>query len=246
MDLDIYLVCRGGVQNIPNILLLNEGGGTFQMVAAAGGAGGVTGAAVGDQAGTGDSVAVVDLDLDGRLDLVVTNGLNLRPLGETGGPVQLFRNRSDAGIWLQFDLQGSTVPRDAIGTRVLVTAGGVTQLRVQDDGYHRWSQNYRRMHFGLGSNTTADVEVQWPDGSTQSFAGVEGNTLYKVTQGADPVVIVSRDLPDGGGGGPVVPPPPPPDDEPSDSGSGALGVYALLALALAGLRRRLPAIGRLR
>ncbi len=237
MDLDIYLVCRGGVENIPNVLLQNEGDGTFQVVAAAGGAAGVTGAAVGDQAGTGDSVAVADLDLDGRLDLVVTNGLNLRPLEETGGPVQLFRNRSDIGNWLQFDLQGSEVPRDAIGTRVLVTAGGVTQLRVQDDGYHRWSQNYRRLHFGLASNTTAEVEVQWPDGSTQAFTGIEGNTLYRVTQGEDPVVIVSRDLPDGGGG-PVTPPPPP--DESSDSG-GALGVYALLALALAALRRRLPA-----
>lgn len=244
MDLDVYLVCRGGVENIPNILLRNEGDGTFQMVAAAGGAEGVTGAAVGDHAGVGDSVGVADLDLDGRLDLVVTNGLNLRPLEETGGPVQLFRNRSDAGIWLQFDLQGSTVPRDAIGTRVLVTAGGVTQLRVQDEGYHRWSQNYRRLHFGLGSNTTADVEVQWPDGSTQAFTGVEGNTLYKVTQGEDPVVIVSRDLPDSGDGGtvePPPPPPPPPSGGSSDSGSGALGVYVLLALSLAALRRRLPA-----
>ena len=43
----------------------------------------------------------------------------------------------------------SKVPtnRDGIGI-VRVTAGGVTQMRVQDGGVHHRSQNHQRMHLG--------------------------------------------------------------------------------------------------
>ena len=59
-------------------------------------------------------------------------------------------NRLDLEIeFLQLDLVGTTSNRDAVGAKVYVTAGGVTQYREQNGGYHRWSQNFMRLHFGL-------------------------------------------------------------------------------------------------
>jgi len=182
MDEDIYFVCRGGVENVQNRLYVNQGDGTFLEVAQAGGAEGVVGAGLDSSAGTGENVVTADYDLDGFLDLFIVNGLNLQPL-RVGGPSQLFRNQGNANHWLQLDLQGSTANPDAVGSKVYVTAGGVTQLREQAGGYHRWSQNYQRIHVGLGTNTLADITVEWPDGGTDTYTTVSADKIYTLTQG---------------------------------------------------------------
>ena len=87
MDLDLYLACRTGAGNIPNILYENLGNGTFAQVPDAGGAAGPVGVAVASGAGTADTAVTADYNLDGFLDLFVTNGFNLRPL-QFGGAKQ--------------------------------------------------------------------------------------------------------------------------------------------------------------
>jgi hypothetical protein len=183
MDEDIFLACRGGVQNIPDILLQNDGHGVFTVVPNAGGAAGAVGLAVGQGAGAGESVVAADYDLDGRVDLWVNNGLNLRPQHRNNGPYMLFRNTSTARNWIELDLVGTSSNRDAVGARVYATAGGVTQYREQNEGYHRWSQNQRRTHFGLGSNTTANVVVKWPSGRTDTYNSVAAGHIYVATEG---------------------------------------------------------------
>jgi len=181
MDEDVFLACTRGSRNLPNRLYRNDGNGTFTEIAGAGGAAGPTGAAVGSRAGTSESVVTADYDLDGFLDLLVTNGNNMRPV-YTGGAKQLFRNRGNANYWIQLDLAGTTSNRDGIGSRVHVRAGGVTQYREQNGGYHRWSQNFRRIHVGLGGNTRADVTVHWPNGQTVQYTGLAAGRLYRLRQ----------------------------------------------------------------
>lgn len=191
MDEDIFLACSGGAENIANIVYQNNGNGTFTLVPNAGGAAGLIGAAVGNNAGTSDSVIAADYDIDGYMDAFVANGLNMRP-DEEGGPKQLFHNTGHGNHWLEFDLEGVTDNRDGIGARVYVTAGGKTQYREQNGGYHRWSQNHMRIHVGLAGNTSANVRVVWPNGTEDTYNGVGADGLYRLTQGGAITLLLDR------------------------------------------------------
>jgi hypothetical protein len=70
-----------------------------------------------------------------------------------------------------------------------VTSGGVTQYREQNGGYHRWSQNFSRVHVGLGGNATADVAVEWPDGTSTYYAALQAKRLYQLRQDGKSVVV---------------------------------------------------------
>lgn len=181
-DVDLYLACRGAAENLPNILYENLGDGTFRAVPDAGGARGPVGIAVRSGAGTADSVVTADYNVDGFLDLFVTNGFNLRPLG-FGGKNKLFRNKGNGKRWIQIDLVGRNSDADATGARVYATAGGVRQLRVQNGAYHRWSQDFKRLHFGLGGAATVNLRVEWPSGNVQTFNSVASNKVYRITEG---------------------------------------------------------------
>ena len=142
--------------------------------------------------GTADSVVTADYDVDGFLDLFVTNGFNLQPR-YIGGPNKLFHNNGNANHWIELDLIGVNSDRDATGARVYATANGVTQLRVQDGRYHRWSQDAKRLHFGLAGATSVSLSVKWPNGAIQTFADVPANRLYQLTEGAsNPVPVVLK------------------------------------------------------
>jgi hypothetical protein len=187
MDVDLYYVCRDAVLNLANRLYLNDGSGRFTAAAAPFGAEGPTGAGV----GLGENVVASDFDVDGFVDLFVTNGLLLfpeEPYGY-GGADKLFRNRGNTRQWLELDLAGTISNRDGIGAIVTVTAGGKTQRRDQNGGYHRWAQHDTRLHFGLGPNTTAKVTIQWPSGQVSTFTGVASNHLYEAVEGAGALVV---------------------------------------------------------
>jgi len=199
MDMDFFLVCRDGVNNLPDRLYENLGNGTFALVQNSG-AEGIVGA--GAAFGVGESATMADYDVDGWLDLFVMNGLLTFPVGK-GGPEVLLHNTTHVNggsasnnRWLEIDLVGAKRSsllstgsnRDGVGAKVYVTAGGVTQLREQNGGYHRWSQNSQRLHFGLGGNQTADtVEIRWPSGRIDTFSDVASNTLYKANEGTTSV-----------------------------------------------------------
>lgn len=190
MDVDLYLVCRTSTANLENRLYLNDGTGNFTLASTHGGEGPI-GTGLDSLAGTGETAVAADYNVDGLMDVFVTNGGRLFPHVvkdgfSGGGPNTFFRNIvSNSNHWLQFDLEGVTSNRDGFGAKVIVTAGGVTQMREQNGMYHRWSHDSRRLHFGLGANTTADVTIEWPNGSVDTYTAVAADKLYSAVEDDD-------------------------------------------------------------
>ena len=188
MDVDIYMACRHGPSNLANRYFDNQGDGTFEEVFSHGGEGPV---GAGVDVGVAESIATADYDVDGFMDLAVSNGLLFYPVS-LGGPDTLLRNRGNNNHWIEMDLNGTVSPRAAIGAKVFVTAGGVTQLREQSAGHHRWAQNSSRIHFGLAGNTTVDeIRIEWPSGAVDTYSGIAADRLYEVNEnlGIEPAVL---------------------------------------------------------
>lgn len=182
MDVDVYILASGNIGQQKNLLLLNDGTGHFEVVKDAGGA-------AGSLAGVGDSVTAVDFDGDGFLDLLVANGESMgRSLGlpSDRGGYQHYRNVGNGNHWIMIDLEGTQSNRDGIGAIVRVTAGGVTQTRLQDGGVHHRGQNHSRLHFGLAKHTQIDkITLLWPSGVVQELQGVKANQVLRVKEPTD-------------------------------------------------------------
>ncbi len=128
------------------------------------------------------AVACGDVDGDGGLDLYVSRD---------GQPNVLLHNTIvDRGHWLQIDLRGDGMNRDAIGARVRVIAGGLTLVRDVAAGGESLAQHARRLAFGLGSATMADsVVVRWPDGSVKALTRVLADRVVTVNEGTSTDVV---------------------------------------------------------
>lgn len=179
MDLDIFVLGSGNAGKTANLLLLNNGGGEFEVVRHAGGASGWL-------VGVGDSVTTADIDSDGFLDILTASGGSMgRSLGlpSDNGRYQLSRNVGNGNHWIMVDLEGTATNRDGIGAIVRVTAGGVTQVRVQDEGVHERSQNHSRLHFGLAKNAQIEkITVQWPSGVAQELLAIKPNQVLRIKE----------------------------------------------------------------
>lgn len=112
--------------------------------------------------GKGHGVAFSDFDHDGDLDLFLNSG------GPTPGdawPSRLLRNRGNRNHWLQVRLKaGPGTNRLAIGAKVRVFAGKLTQLQELSSGGRFSGTNSFELHFGLGAHALVDrLEVEWPN-----------------------------------------------------------------------------------
>jgi len=119
--------------------------------------------------------ATGDIDNDGDMDALVLN-INSRP--------RLLRNDGgNKNNWLMLALEGTNCNRDAIGARIRVTIGELTQTRdiLSSSGY--LSQSDYRAHFGLGVHKKADkIEISWPGGKKQILTNVIANQVLKVKE----------------------------------------------------------------
>jgi hypothetical protein len=143
-------------------------------------------------------IAVADFDRDGDLDVVVGHSRTRCDDDDPGNDecyetkqVRMFENLMGEGSnWLQLELAGGAGSnRAAIGARVEVTAGDVTQTQQIDGGHGRFGMQHDRVaHFGLGEDCQVTVAITWPDAdaTVQTFE-VDGNQRYLVVQGEEPV-----------------------------------------------------------
>jgi hypothetical protein len=99
-------------------------------------------------------------------------------------PPTLLRNdlKSDMN-WLKVFLVGTKSNRSAIGSRVIAKYGGKVQAQAVMGQSSFYSVNDRRLHFGLGRSTHADLEIHWTNGLVERFPGVEPNQLVTIKEG---------------------------------------------------------------
>ena len=156
-------------------LFRNNGDGTFTDVAHVNGV---------DRTEDGRGLSLFDFDGDGQVDILVRNYRQ---------PAQLLRNTGGPQHWLAFKLVGTKSNRDAVGARVILTAGGRRQMREVTCGSGYLSNQSLVQHFGLGEATEAEeVEVHWPSGAATLLLHVSGDRLVQIDEGVG--------APDGGTG----------------------------------------------
>ncbi len=99
-------------------------------------------------------------------------------------PPSLLRNdvRNDSK-WLKVLLIGTQSNRSAIGTRVIAKYGDKIQAQTVMGQSSFYSVNDRRLHFGLGDNAHADLEIHWTNGLIEHFTAVEANRLITIREG---------------------------------------------------------------
>ena len=161
----------------PSDLFLGQPDGTFVEAA--------------DRAGIlrfdqGRGAALADFNLDGMLDLVQVN---------YRAEVVVWRNvgggTADApapmGHWLMLDIQQPGPNRDAIGAWVDVRIGNATIRHELTIGGGHIGGQLGWLHVGLGSATSAEVRVVWPDGQQGPWLQLDANQFGIIRRGATAV-----------------------------------------------------------
>ncbi|HEX4486558.1 MAG TPA: CRTAC1 family protein [Terriglobales bacterium] len=149
-------------------LWLNDGAGKFVDVAQSVGVTDVS---------DGRAVAVADLWNRGVLDVIVAN---------QNGRLLVYKNTvTPENQWIEFQLEGTTSNRSAIGAQVTVYWNGQQQVQEVSGGCGFAAQNQRRLHFGLGKFPQIEKAViRWPSGKSQTIASPAAGQLYKIKEPA--------------------------------------------------------------
>lgn len=125
----------------------------------------------------GRGMAIGDIDNDGRLDAVVTTN---------DGSVHILHNDTPtSNHWLTLKLIGHKSNRDAIGAEVKLTTGKGQQLVTVSTAGSYLSSSDKRVHLGLGLETTAKtVEIHWPSGAVQVLKDVHADQILQIDEPA--------------------------------------------------------------
>ncbi len=157
----------------PPLLFRNLGNGRFEQII--------------DEAGpalaerhSSRGAAFGDFDNDGDIDIVVWN---------RNEPPSLLRNDlKSTNHWLQLRLVGIQSNRAAIGATVTVEFAGRKQSQAVLSQSSFTSASDLRLHFGLGSATSAGVTVRWPTGVRERFTAPAVDRVLTCTEGAGTAV----------------------------------------------------------
>lgn len=174
--MDLF-VTKGNVDAVPefamqdpNNLLLGQPDGTF-----------VEGAGVARLASMGRSrgAAVVDLNLDGLLDVVVVDRRENVKLWRNLGPATP-GDEVAPGHWIVVDIKQPGPNSDAIGSWIEVRHDdGIIRREITVGGGHAGGQ-LGWIHIGLGGASEAEIRVVWPDGEAGPWIEVDADRFIVV------------------------------------------------------------------
>jgi hypothetical protein len=153
----------------PSVVFRNLGDGRFEELLEEAGPG-IT------EAHSSRGVAFGDFDNDGDVDILIVN---------MNEPPSLLRNdMSGEHHWLKVLLVGTASNRSAIGAQVVAAYGERRQAQAVLAQSSYLSANDRRLHFGLGAATSADLEIRWPNGGQERVANVAADQLVVIREGS--------------------------------------------------------------
>ena len=160
--LDIYETngFDGSFTDDPAILYVNDGSGAFVDDAPLCGM---------DVRSAGRGLLSADFDLDGDQDIVMFNARQ----------AMVYYQNEIAGlpdahaITLELDTSAvSGLAPDGFGTLVELTSDAGQQKRYLDGGSNYLSQSELSVHFGIGTDQSADISILWANGDRTDLIGV--------------------------------------------------------------------------
>lgn len=152
----------GNAMRDPNNLLMQQADGTFLEASVEAGVASFHRAR---------GAALADLNLDGRLDLVVVN---------RRAAMEVWENRTEGGGWIALQPRQAGANGFAVGAWAELRDGRVREITV--GGGHAGGR-LGPLHFGLGEAAGAEVRVRWPDGTVSDWVRVEAGRRVELRRG---------------------------------------------------------------
>jgi enediyne biosynthesis protein E4 len=117
-----------------------------------------------------------DFDNDGDLDILIMN--------QNESPSLLRNDAPPGNNWIKVRLHGTKSNRSALGARITIRSGGKIQAQETMSQSSYVSANDPRIHFGLGTATSVDLEVRWPLGAVEVHKNLPANRLITLHEGS--------------------------------------------------------------
>lgn len=172
---DDILVVKGNVDQMtenaafdPNNLLMQQADGSFREAGGSAGIGSLH---------RGRGGALVDLDLDGRLDIIVVN---------RRAPLEIYQNTTDGtGNWLEIEAWQSGVNTHMVGGWIELRAGDWHAVREITVGGGHGGGQAGFEHFGLGDRAQVELRLMAPDGTASDWETVEANGFWRAMRAGE-------------------------------------------------------------